>query len=65
MNMYARYVVLLSGVINTGRTVALIESQIPNDLGSASEAAAWVSYALASHRSELNQSQSEMRRIIQ
>ena len=53
MNMYARYVVLLSGVINTSRTVALIESQIPNDLGSALEAAAWVSYALASHRSEL------------
>ena len=53
MNMYARYVVLLSGVINTGRTVATVESQIPGDLGSALEAAAWVSYALGSHRSEL------------
>ena len=53
MNLNARYVVLLSGVLNTGRTVAVIEDQIPNDLGSALEAAAWVSYALRSHRSEL------------
>ena len=53
MNMYARYVVLLSGVINTARTVALVESQIPGDLGSALEAAAWVSYALKSNRSQL------------
>ncbi len=53
MNLYARYVVLLSGILNTGRTVAIIEDQIPPDLGSASEAAAWVSYALKSHRSEL------------
>ena len=42
MNLNARYVVLLSGVLNTGRTVAVIEDQIPNDLGSALEAAAWV-----------------------
>ena len=53
MNLYARYVVLLSGVINTGRTLAIIEDQIPNDLGSALEAAAWVSYALRSYRSDL------------
>ena len=53
MNMYARYVVLLSGVVETSRTLAIIESQIPNDLGSALEAAAWVSYALKSYRREL------------
>ena len=40
MNLYTRYVVLLSGVLNTGRKLAIIESQIPNDLGSAFEAAA-------------------------
>ena len=45
--------VLLRGVLNTGRTVAVIEDQIPNDLGSALEAAAWVSYTLRSHRPEL------------
>ena len=42
MSLYARQVVLLSGVLNTGRTLATIESQIPDDLGSAFEAAAWV-----------------------
>ena len=53
MNLYARYVVLLSGVLNTGRTVAVIEDQIPDDLASPVEAASWVSFALRSHRSEL------------
>ena len=33
--------------------MAVVESQIPTGLGSALEAAAWVSFALASHRSEL------------
>ena len=53
MNQYARYVVMLSGVVITEHTVGLVESQIPDDLGSALEAAAWVSYALGSHSSEL------------
>ena len=53
MNLYARYVVLLSGFLNTGRTMATIEDQIPTDLESALEAAAWVSYALRSHKSDL------------
>lgn len=53
MNLYARYVVLLSGVLETHRSLAIIEDQIPNDLRSPSEAAAWVSYALSSHRSDL------------
>ena len=54
MNLYARQVVLLSSVLNTGRTLATIESQIPDDLGNAFEAAAWVSYALKSHRNKLD-----------
>ena len=53
MNLYGRYVVLLSGVVETRRTLGLVESQIPNDIGSALEAAAWVSYALESYRSQL------------
>ena len=52
-NLYARYVVLLSGVLQTRRSLAIIEDQIPNDLGSTSEAAAWVSYALRPHRSDM------------
>ena len=36
-NLYGRYVVLLSGVLNTGRTVGVVEEQIPNDLGTAME----------------------------
>ena len=53
LNLDARYVVLLSGVINTGDILAEVENQIPNDLRSASEAAAWVSYALKSYRRQL------------
>ena len=53
MNLYAQYVVLLSGVLTTERSNAVIEDQIPIDLGSPLEAAAWVSYALRSHRSDL------------
>ena len=54
MNLSARQVILLSGVLTTGRTLATIESQIPDDLGNAFEAAAWVSYALKSHRNKLD-----------
>ena len=54
MNLSARQVILLSGALNTGRTLATIESQIPDDLGNAFEAAAWVSYALKSHRNKLD-----------
>ena len=52
-NTYARDVVLLSGVLDTGHTLATIEDQIPNDLTSALEAAVWVSHALRYHRSDL------------
>ncbi len=53
MNPYARDVVLLTGVVRTGRSVGSVEGQIPTDLGSALEAAAWVSYALKSYRDDL------------
>ena len=48
-----RFVVLLTGVVLTPRSVGEVESQIPADLGSALEAAAWVSYALRSYRKDL------------
>ena len=47
MNMYVRNGVMLGGVLYAGRTLATVESQIPDDLGTTSEAAAWVSYALS------------------
>lgn len=52
-NLRARYVVLLSGVLETRRRLGVIEEQIPPDLGSSVEAGAWVSYALRSYRSDL------------
>lgn len=45
--------VLLSGVLHTSRTIAEIHSEIPPDLETPEQAAAWVSYALWPHRSEL------------
>ena len=48
-----RFVVLLSGVVLTPRSVGEVESQIPPDLGSPLAAAAWVSYALRSYRKDL------------
>ena len=53
MYMYARYVVMLSDVVSTGRTSGTVESQVSPDLGSALEAAAWLSYALKSYKSDL------------
>ena len=45
--------VLLSGVLNTGRTLSQIEHHLPASLGTPQEAAAWVSYVLKSDRSDL------------
>lgn len=53
MNMYARYVVVLGGTINTGRTFAVVDHQIPDNLEEPLEAAAWISYPLRSNRSDL------------
>lgn len=53
MNRYKGYVVWLTGTLVTPRTVSEIESPLPPDLSSDSEAAAWVSYSLRSHRSNL------------
>ena len=52
-NPSARDVVLLSGVLDTGQTLATVEGEIPNDLTSALEAAVWVSHTLRYHRSDL------------
>ena len=53
INRHLQPVVGLRGILNTGRTLGLIEDDIPPDLGCAREAAAWISYALKSHRSRL------------
>ena len=50
---YFQPIVLLGGVLNTGRSLGIIEHHIPPDLETPEEAAAWVSYALRSDRSEL------------
>ena len=51
--MFGREVVQLSGVIESSRSLTEIRGEIPPDLGSSVEAAAWVSFALKSHQSDL------------
>jgi len=53
VSRYFTPVVLLGGVLNTGRTIAEIHSEIPPTLGTPEQAAAWVSYALRNYGSEL------------
>ena len=53
VSRYGHPVVRLTGVVNTGRTMGLVEQQIPPNLERPVEAAAWVSYALRDYRSEL------------
>ena len=53
INRYFQTVVLLRGILQTKRTLGLVDYEIPPNLGSAREAAAWISYALKSHRSHL------------
>lgn len=53
LNKYFREVVFLGGVLNTVRSTALIDSELPVDLDTPEAAAAWASYALQSHRGEL------------
>ena len=43
----------LGGILDTGRTLGLIDYHIPPDLETAEAAAAWVSYQLKPHRSGL------------
>lgn len=50
---FGRDVVQLSGVLEAPRSLTEIQGEIPPDLGSALEAAAWVSYALKSHERDL------------
>lgn len=51
--MFGAPLVRLSGVLDTGRTIGLIDYSIPPDLETAQAAAAWVSYQIKSHRSGL------------
>ena len=53
VSRYFQPIVLLGGVLNTGRSLGIIEHYIPPDLETPEEAAAWVSYVLRSARSKL------------
>ena len=53
MSRYMRMTVRVHGVISTRRTLSEIDTEIPDHLEDPLEAAAWVSYALRSHRSDL------------
>ncbi len=54
IKFFGRYVIHLGGVHGTDRTLSFIEGEIPNDLESPLEVAAWVSYVLKSDRAELD-----------
>ena len=51
--VFGREAVQLSGVIESGRSWTEVQGEIPPDLGSSTEAAAWVSFALKSYKSDL------------
>ena len=53
VNRYFQPAVFLSGVVNSGRTVGLVECHIPPNLELPTEAAAWVTYMLKDDRSGL------------
>ncbi len=53
-NLYGRQIVYLTGLFRTSREIGDVNSQIPPDLGSPLEAAAWVSYALKSYRADIH-----------
>ena len=53
VNRYFQSAVFLSGVVDTGRTIGLVECYIPPNLELSTEAAAWVTYVLKGHRSSL------------
>lgn len=48
VNKHFRDVILLSGVLNTGRTIGLVDSEIPDDLDDERVVAAWVAMAVPS-----------------
>ena len=53
MNRFFRMAVRVHGVINTGIEISEIDSEIPGNLESPLEAAAWVSYALKSDKRDI------------
>lgn len=54
VNRYFRDVVFLTGVLNTGRTIGEIDSEIPQDLCDKRTVAAWVAMGLGSDRRDLS-----------
>ncbi len=57
MNRHMGMVIRVHGVLVTARTLSEIDSEIPDNLDSTLEAAAWVSYVLKSYRQKLVVSQ--------
>ena len=53
INVHPQYEVILGGTIDTGRTFAVVDHQIPHNLEEPLEAAAWISYKLKENRSQL------------
>lgn len=53
VNQYFRHVVFLTGVLNMGRTIGLVDNQIPDDLEDYRTVAAWVAMALDPHLDDL------------
>ena len=53
MKRFGQYVVRLTGVRDTRRSLEFVEGEIPSNLGNALEAAAWITYALQLQRSQL------------
>ena len=53
MNLYGRRIVYLTGLFKTAREMDQVDFHLPTNLGSSLEAAAWVSYALKSFKSQI------------
>lgn len=53
VSKYQRPIVILGGILNTSRTLALIQNELPSDLDTPEAAAAWLSYALRDHKRDL------------
>lgn len=54
INRHFQRTIMLSGVLSTGSTIAVIESEMPHDLELPQDAAAWLSYALRSYQQRLS-----------
>lgn len=54
INRHFQRTIMLSGVLSTRSTIAVIESEMPHDLDLPQDAAAWLSYALRSYQQKLS-----------